>query len=183
MLYYYYERSGNMPEAMVSRTNHKENGVTRRLKISDYILEIRGKDIINIELTYSISNRTVITYKDGKKDRVEELPTLTLELYGNDSDGNPAGIEFMLDTDIEYLNTLSKIPTDITDILSDDEAFIKRPNHESPEFLDFYKPRNHEDDIFKYLSSLWISKIKDNEFILKLCVGYEVFTYFKLVIE
>ena len=35
----------------------------------------------------------------------------------------------------------------------------------------------------KNLTSLWISKIKDNEFIIKLSVGSEVFTFFKIELK
>ena len=92
-----------MPEAKVGKYSFNDNKVTRRLKISDYILEIDGKDIINVEATYSISSRDVMYFKDGKKDRVEEVPELEIELYGTDNEGNDAWISFMIDTDVNYL--------------------------------------------------------------------------------
>ena len=172
-----------MPEAKVGKYNFNDNKVTRRLKISDYILEIDGKDIVNVELTYSTASGTAIYFKDGKKDRVEEVPELEIELYGTDNEGKEAWISFMIDTDVNYLNSLPNVPTDITNRLTEAENFIKRPNKDSSEFLDFNLPNNNEDDMYKQLTSLSILKLQDNEFILKLCVGYEVFTYFKLVIE
>ena len=172
-----------MPEAKVGKYNFNDNKVTRRLKISDYILEIDGKDIVNVEVTYNISSRDVVYFKDGKKDRVEEVPELEIELYGTDNEGKEAWISFMIDTDVNYLNSLPNVPTDITNRLTEAENFIKRPNKDSSEFLDFNLPNNKEDDMYKQLTSLHALKLKDNEFILKFSVGYEVFTYFKLVIE
>ena len=103
------------------------------------------------------------TFKDGKKDRVEEVPELEIELYGTDNEGNDAWISFMIDTDVNYLNSLLNVPTDITNRLTEAENFIKRPNNDSSEFLDFNLPKNNEDDMYKQLTSLSILKLQDNE--------------------
>ena len=60
---------------------------------------------------------------------------------------------------------------------------FRHPPEEVSGFLDFGLPKNNEEDIYKNLSSLWISKIRENEFIIKLCVPDELFTYFKIVFE
>ena len=88
-----------------------------------------------------------------------------------------------MNTDVNYLNTLSKEPTDIINLLSENESFIKRPNEEFSGYLEFNIPKHTEDDIYKKLTSLYVSKIEENEFIMKLCVPNELFTYFKIIFE
>lgn len=156
---------------------------TRKLKIYEYVLEIDRNDIIDVELTYSFDYVEESFFKDGQKIDVVNKPIITIGLSGKDKDGNDAWICFDLKTDINYLNTLTNVPTDITSLLSEGEAFIKKPLEKLSGFLDFDFPKNTEDDIYKNLTSLWISKIKDNEFIMKLSVSTEVFTYFKIILD
>lgn len=54
------------------------------------------------------------------------------------------------------------------------------PDEDKSMVLDFDLPCNREDDIYKKFSSLWISKIDENEFIMKLFVPDLVFTYFRI---
>ena len=105
---------------------------------------------------------------------------MCIELNGNDRNGFEAWISFDLKFDIDYFNSLSRVPTDISYLLVGSESFIKKPDEERQEFLDFDLPRNDEYDIYKNFSSLWISKIGDNEFIMKLFVPDLVFTYFRI---
>ena len=97
-------------------------------------------------------------------------------LNGKDKNGNEAWIYFDLDFDLDYFNSLSKIPTDISYLLFNSESFIKMPDEDKSMVLDFDLPCNREDDIYKKFSSLWISKIDDNEFGYSLiCVGNWIF--------
>lgn len=156
---------------------------TRKLKVDEYVFEMAGKDIFGVELKYSFDFIESTIYKDGKKVDVIQEPAITIELCGKDRDNNEAWIYFDLKTDVKYLNTLSNLPSDISFLLHGSESFIKRPLEKVSGFLDFELPKNTEEDIYKNLSSLWISKISDNEFIMKLCVPNELFTYFKIVFE
>jgi len=160
-----------------------KNEIERKLKIDEYAFEIDGKDILGVELKYSFDFIDHAIYKDGKKQDVIYEPAITIELCGKDKENNEAWIYFDLKTDVKYLNTLSNLPSDVSFLLHGSESFIKRPLEEFSGFLDFDLPNHTEDDIYKNLSSLWISKIGENEFIMKLCVPNEVFTYFKIVFE
>lgn len=159
----------------------KTKEIKRKLKVDEYVLEIAGKDIFAAEITYAFDYLESKIYKNGKKCNVIKKPIINIELRGNDKDGNDAWICFEINADINYLNTLTEVPTNISHLLSESESFIKIPLEESSQFLNFDLPTNTEEDIYKNLSSLWVSKIKKNEFIIKLCVPNEVFTFFKII--
>lgn len=165
------------------KKEYSKKEFTRKLKVDEYVFEIDGKDIFDAELKYSFDFSESTIYKDGKKQDIINEPIITIKLCGKDNQNNESWICFDLKTDVNYLNTLSSIPTDISFLLYDSESFIKRPLEKFPENLNFELPQNTEEDIYKKLSFLWISKIKDNEFIMKLCVVNEVFTYFKIIFE
>lgn len=169
-----------MGEVSFSKMNISDNEIKTKLKVEEYVFEIEGKDIYNTYLTYSIGKYESMIYKDGKKVDTTVKNGLCIELNGNDRNGFDAWISFDLKFDIDYFNSLSRVPTDISYLLVGSESFIKKPDEERQEFLDFDLPRNSEDDIYKNFSSLWISKIGDNEFIMKLFVPDLVFTYFKI---
>ena len=161
-----------------SKCSNKE--IKTKLKVEEYVFEIEGKDIYNTYLTYSIGKYESVIYTDGKKVDTTVKHGLCIELNGNDRNGFEAWISFDLKFDIDYFNSLSRVPTDISYLLVGSESFIKKPDEERQEFLDFDLPRNDEYDIYKNFSSLWISKIGDNEFIMKLFVPDLVFTYFRI---
>lgn len=156
--------------------------VKRKLHIYDYVFEIDGKDIYDVYIEYHLNNIETVFYEKDKRVNTMIEPSISIELSGKDKGSKEAWICFEIKTDIDYLNTLSKEPTDITNILSQSECFIKRPNENSVPFW-FELPRNTEEDIYKKITSLWVSKIKDNEFIFKLTVPNEVFTFFKIIFE
>jgi len=172
-----------MSEVTHTKNISSKNEYKRKLKVNEYVLEIDNKDIYDINVTYKTDEIESIIYKDGKRFEEKSEPVLVIELNGKDKDDNEAWISFDLKVDINYLNTLPKEPTDITNLLVGSESFIKKPNNELPGFLDFNIPTNTLDDIYKNLSSLWISKINTNEFLMKLCVPNEVFTYFKIIFD
>ena len=169
-----------MSEVVHTRNISLAKEYKRKLKVNEYVLEIDNKDIYDVNATYKIDKVESITYKDGKRYEEKLEPVLVIELNGKDKEGNESWISFDLKVDIDYLNTLSKEPTNITHLLLGSESFIKKPNDELSGFLDFVIPTNTIEDIYKNLTSLWISKINTNEFIIKLCVPNEVFAYFKV---
>ena len=172
-----------MTIAKSCKKEYSRKEFTRKLKVDEYVFEMDGKDIFGVELKYSFDFIESTIYKDGKKVDAIQEPAITIELCGKDKDNNEAWIYFDLKTDVKYLNTLSNLPSDISFLLHGSESFIKRPLEKVSGFLDFELPKNTEEDIYKNLSSLWISKISDNEFIMKLCVPNELFTYFKIVFK
>lgn len=165
--------------------SNKKNGkeIERNLRVDEYVLEIDKKDIFNVDIIYQINNNEVTIYEDGKKKEEVTKPIIDITLKGQDYNNNEAWISFELDTDINYLNSLKETPTDITNLLLETECFIKKPKDEFPGFLEFNLPENNINDMYRKITTLWISKIKDNEFIVKLTVPDEVFTYFKIIFE
>ena len=164
----------------LSKKEYLKESISTKLNVEEYVLEIDGEDIWNANVSYSINSIESTVYKEGKKYNDIIEPVITIELNGENKSGNSAWISFELKTDLEYLNTLSKEPTDITSLLTEGESFIKKTNYELSEFLDLNLPKHTEEDIYKNLTSLWISKIATNEFIIKFSVPNEVFTYFKI---
>ena len=157
----------------------KEN----KLKVEDYVFEIKGEDIFDTKLIYEISEMEVCYYEKGiRKNKID--PLIEIELNGVNSEKKESWISFYLKTDIDYLNSLpnEKI-VDCTNLLWSTESFIKRPDEEDSDFLTFRYPENNENDMYRLLTSLWIYKLKENEFIFKLNVPDDLFTYFKIVFK
>lgn len=154
------------------------NEIIKKLRVSDYVFEIDGKDIYNCVVKYSITENMMIHYSDGHIEE-EYNPVIVLEIQGNDLNKNEAWICFELNLGLKELNKYSSIPTNIIDKVSKSESFIKRPNEENSTFLDFEIPMNKVDDMYKNISSVWVSKLDENIFIFKVCIPSErMFSYF-----
>ena len=153
----------------------------KKLKVEDYVFEVKGEDIFDTKLIYETSEMEVCYYEHGiKKTKIE--PLIEIELNGVNSEKKESWISFYLKTDIDYLNSLPKEKiVDCTKLLWSSESFIKEPDEEQSGFLTFRFPENNENDMYRLLTSLWIYKLKENEFIFKLNVPDDVFTYFKIV--
>lgn len=154
------------------------NEIIKKLRVSDYVFEIDGKDIYNCVVKYSITENMMVHYNDGSLEEVYK-PVINLEIQGNDLNKNEAWICFELNLGLKELNKYSSIPTNIIDKVSKSESFIKRPNEENSTFLDFEIPMNKVDDMYKNISSVWVSKLDENIFIFKVCIPSErMFSYF-----
>ena len=106
---------------------------------------------------------------------------LCLEISGVDDNNKDAFVSFMLKLDLETLNNFNNKIEDITKYMLETEAFIKKPNEDKSDFLDFYLPTNKNDDMFNKLTSLYVLKLDNNKFLFKLTVPSEnVFTYFEV---
>jgi len=141
----------------------------QKLKVTDYVFEIDGKDISKAEVEYDFIKLTSVSYKNGKKDKVEYLPAISIEVSGIDSNN------------LVQLNSYSNVPTDITKFLSDCEAFIKKPDMNHSRELDLYFPTNTVTDIYHNLTSIWVVKKDVNIFIFKVCIPTDnLFAYFEV---
>lgn len=159
-------------------TNAEE--ITQRLAVQDYVLEINQEDIKEVELSYYFDKIKNIDYVDGKKKDISFAPIIGISLSGINSANNKAWISFMINIGLEQLNEFTSVPTDISEFVIDSESFIKYPEFELSEFLNFDFASNNEDDIYKNLSSVWVSKLDKNIFVFKICIPNEVFSFFKI---
>lgn len=167
----------------MNNQNVNENSQRHRqkLQVSDYVFEIDGKDITKAEVEYEFIKLTSVSFKDGKKDATEYLSVISIDISGVDSNNSEAWFCFELDMSLEQLNTYTDRPTDITEYLSDCEAFIQKPNMDHSRELDFYFPTNTIEDIYHNLTSIWVVKKDVNIFIFKVCVPSDgVFAFFKV---
>lgn len=171
-----------MSKTSVSKYIYLNNEIIQKQKVDEYVFEINDKDIFNTSLKYSIDFIEKTIFENGKKEEIINENILSIELSGTDKDGNTGWISFNINYDLDYFNSLSSMPTDITYLINSSESFIKKPSETNSKFLDLELPSNNEDDIYKNLTSLWISKIKDNKFIFKFSVPNELFTYFTIEI-
>ena len=153
------------------------------LKVEDYVFEIAGEDIFKTELEYKMSELEVVYFEKGiKKTKIE--PLIEFELSGLNKNKKEGWLSFYVKTDIKYLNSIpnNKI-VDITNLLWQSEAFVKRPDEDNSDFLTFRYPENNENDMYRLLTSFWVYKLNDNEFVFKLNVPGDVFTYFKIIFK
>ena len=160
-----------------------KNEYKRKLKVEEYVFEVDGEDIFDTELNYRFTEMEIVSYERGKSCTKIE-PLIEIELEGKNKDNKEAWASFDLKTDLDYLNSLpNKKVIDITNILSKRESFLKKPNEEVSGFLNFRFRENNENDMYRLFTSLWIYKIKKNEFVLRLDVPKDLFTYFKLIFK
>ncbi len=96
----------------------------QKLKISDYVLEIDGKDITKATIEYEFIKITSVSFLDGKKDEVKYNPAISIEIRGIDNNNNEAWFCFELDMSLEQLNKYTNKPVNITEFVSKSEAFI-----------------------------------------------------------
>lgn len=153
----------------------------QKLKVTDYIFEIDGKEISKVEVEYNFINLTSTSFKDGKKDKIKFIPAISIDISGIDNNNNEAWFCFELDMSLEQLNKYTNQPTDITQYVADCEAFIKKPYMDHSRELDLYFPTNTLEDIYHDLTSVWVVKKDTNIFIFKVCVPSDnVFTFFEV---
>lgn len=154
--------------------------ITQKLAVQDYVLEINKEDINEVELSYYFDKIKNIDYIDGKKKEISFNPILYISLSGKNKINKKAWISFMINIGLEQLNEFTSLPTDISKFVIDSESFIKYPESELSAFLNFDFAHNDEEDIYKNLSSVWVSKIDTNIFVFKVCVPNEVFSFFRI---
>ena len=138
----------------------------QKLKVSDYVFEIDGKDITKAEVEYEF---------------LKNLPAIFIDIKGVDNNNNEAWFCFELEMDLKQLNNYNDKPVEITEFVSDCEAFIKKPNMDHSRELVFYFPTNTVEDIYHNLTSIWVVKKETNIFIFKVCVPSDnLFAFFEV---
>ena len=158
----------------------EQKEITKNLNIQDYDFIVDNNNITRAKVTYSFGKGQSIYYKDGLREKENYIDEISLELSGLDNQDNEVWISFMLKISLEDLNKYTDIPEDISNYIIKSESFIKRPSDEYATFLELNFKTNTKEDIYKNLSSFWISKLDTNIFIFKVCVPNEVFAYFKV---
>ena len=148
-------------------------GDIMKLHVYDYVFEIDNKNIIGAQLEYKLGFDVV---SNGKQSEY-----ISLTLSGIDENNKDAWINIDILCSLKELNKLSKIPTEILQKYTITESFIKKPNENNSRFLDFEIKNNLVDDIYRNLSSIYISKLEENLFVFKISVPTEgLFTWFKI---
>lgn len=84
---------------------------------------------------------------------------------------------FDLNKGINFLNSLSDKPIEISKYISEIDAFIERDKRK---YIDFNFLNNRFSDIFKNHSSIWVSKVEMNIFYFKICSPDGLFSFFKV---
>ena len=144
-----------------------------KLHVYDYVFEIDNKNIVDVKLDYKFG------FDIDSNNKKHEYISLTLS--GIDENNKDAWINIDILCSLKELNKLSKIPTEILQKYTITESFIKKPNENNSRFLDFEIKNNIVDDIYRNLSSIYISKLEENLFVFKISVPTEgLFTWFKI---
>ncbi len=130
-----------------------------KLKVTDYIFTYANEDMYNVNLKINKINIENSWY--GKKE-MELKKYLNFELEFEDINQNKYDIEFSIEDDIKYYNSLIGI-TNINDKIQSQSIYYNYPGKEdgSPIRLNF------ENDIFNENDNFYILKEKENSFIIK----------------
>ncbi len=131
----------------------------QKLKINEYIFEIKQNDIRNAYLEYSFEKIQCSNFKDGKKINTNLIDSINFQISGIDENNKPI---------------------DITNYLVEGELIVKEPPEDLFDFLDFYRSKNTIDDMYNHISNLYVFKICENNFIFKLSIPNEIFLWFKV---
>lgn len=152
----------------------------QKLKINEYILEIKQNNIHNAYLEYSFDKIQCSNFKDGKKINTNLIDSINFQISGIDENNKEAYLSFLIKTNLKELNKYTNKPIDITNYLVEGELIVKEPPEDLFDFLDFYRSKNTIDDMYNHISNLYVFKICENNFIFKLSIPNEVFLCFKV---
>ena len=152
----------------------------QKLKINEYIFEIKQNNIHNAYLEYSFDKIQCSNFKDGKKINTNLIDSINFQISGIDENNKEAYLSFLIKTNLKELNKYTNRPIDITNYLVEGELIVKEPPEDLFDFLDFYSSKNTIDDMYNHISNLYVFKICENNFIFKLSIPNEVFLCFKV---
>lgn len=152
----------------------------QKLKINEYIFEIKQNNIHNAYLEYSFDKIQCSNFKDGKKINTNLIDSINFQISGIDENNKEAYLTFLIKTNLKELNKYTNKPIDITNYLVEGELLVKEPPEDLFGFLDFYRSKNTIDDMYNHISNLYVFKICENNFIFKLSIPNEVFLWFKV---
>lgn len=152
----------------------------QKLKINEYIFEIKQNNIHNAYLEYSFDKIQCSNFKDGKKINTNLIDSINFQISGIDENNKEAYLSFLIKTNLKELNKYTNKPIDITNYLVEGELIVKEPPENLFDFLDFYSSKNTIDDMYNHISNLYVFKICENNFIFKLSIPNEVFLWFKV---
>lgn len=152
----------------------------QKLKINEYIFEIKQNNIHNAYLEYSFDKIQYSNFKDGKKISTNLIDSINFQISGIDENNKEAYLSFLIKTNLKELNKYANKPIDITNYLVEGELIVKEPSEDLFDFLDFYSSKNTIDDMYNHISNLYVFKICENNFIFKLSIPNEVFLCFKV---
>ena len=147
-----------------------------KLSINDYVFVIDEEDVINCYVTYNFDKIQITKFINGNKIRSEE-DSIYIELEGKSKNNNIGYLYFDLNKGINFLNSLSDKPIEISKYISEINAFIERDKRN---YIDFNFLNNRFSDIFKNHSSIWVSKVETNIFYFKICSPEGLFSFFKV---
>ena len=147
-----------------------------KLSINDYVFVIDEEDVINCYVTYNFDKIQITKFINGNKIKSEE-DSIYIELEGKSKNNNIGYLCFDLNKGINFLNSLSDKPIEISKYISEIDAFIERDKRK---YIDFNFLNNRFSDIFKNHSSIWVSKVERNIFYFKICSPEGLFSFFKV---
>ncbi len=147
-----------------------------KLSINDYVFVIYEEDVINCYVMYNFYKIQITKFINGNKIKSEE-DSIYIELEGKSKNNNIGYLCFDLNKGINFLNSLSDKPIEISKYISEIDAFIERDKRK---YIDFNFLNNRFSDIFKNHSSIWVSKVEMNIFYFKICSPDGLFSFFKV---
>lgn len=169
-----------MSSTKVTQVANTSIEVKQKLKVDEYVVEINNEDIGKVEISYYFDKIKYTIFDNGQKDKEYYKDVVFIDVYGVNKDNHDAGFSFAVMLSLKELNEYNDVPNDISRYIHEGEAFLKTPK-ESTGFFHLEFQKNNPEEIYKNLSSFWISKIATNVFIFKVCVPYDnVFAYFKV---
>ena len=120
----------------------------QKLKINEYIFEIKQNNIHNAYLEYSFDKIQCSNFKDGKKINTNLIDSINFQISGIDENNKEAYLTFLIKTNLKELNKYTNKPIDITNYLVEGELIVKEPPEDLFDFLDFYSSKNTIDDMY-----------------------------------
>lgn len=76
----------------------------QKLKINEYIFEIKQNDIRNAYLEYSFEKIQCSNFKDGKKINTNLIDSINFQISGIDENNKEAYLSFLIKTNLKELN-------------------------------------------------------------------------------
>lgn len=155
--------------------SEKTETITKKLRVMDYVFSYNNEDLINAHVKYFLDQSEIMTFKDGKRDKVYYTPNINIEILGDDKNKKTYSFEFMINLGIDDLNKLSDKPNNINDYVIGGEMFFTDPYSEKTMWLDPYLKTT----MYHATAEFLVAKLENNKMHFKVSLPEDgIFLWF-----
>ena len=157
--------------------NLVSNVIRKKLNICDYVFEYQDKSLRNGELIYYFDELEHVYYENDKRNDTVFEPVIGLEIRANDENDQTFSFGFMINMNLEQLNSVSSDIVNINEHIVSGEIFFSDLSNQISKQIYLTK----ETDKYANPANIWIAKIDFNKILVKISIPEEkLFIWFHM---